>query len=140
MIQAIMIILGLAIVGATTYIIISPKKQEIVKEGYSGTSSKVVATKNEFTGNNKATVVSPEKPIVLKEGFSKPYEANASGNAVPYKVPAPTPDAKPAATPMLVPEPSIQEIPTLNVKKAIKLMEEEVKDLEAELKAVEETL
>ena len=134
MIQAILVVLGLVAAGVV-YKVVSPEKQEVVKEGYSGTSSKVVATKNEFTGNNKAIVVSPEKPIILKEGFSKPYEA-----AVPYKVPAPTPDAKPAATPMLVPEPSIQEIPTLNVKKAIKLMEEEVKDLEAELKAVEETL
>jgi len=131
MIQVILVVLGLVVAGVV-YKVVSPEKQEVVKEGYSGTSSKVVATKNEFTGNNKAIVVSPEKPVILKEGFSKPYEANASGNAIPTPTPGQVPDAKPAATPMLVPD--------TKAKKEVQIIEKKIEKIDKELKALEKEM
>ena len=130
-IKGLLIVLGLVAVG-TTYVVINPEKPEVIKEGYSGTSSKAVATKNEFTGHNKIKVVSPEKPIVLKEGFAKPYEANASGNAKPFPNAGPfkVPDAKPMAKPMLVPD-------TKAKKKVISIIDttlEELKAVEADIR------
>ena len=99
--------------------VVSPEKQEVVKEGYSGSNKPVVVSHKEFTGGgNKIKVVSPEKPIILKEGFSKPYGANASGNAIS------TP------TPMLVPD-------TKAKKKVISIIDttlEELKAVEADIK------
>jgi len=85
--------------------VINPEPSKIVKEGYSGTSSKVVATQGSFTGgNDKMIVVSPEPQKIVKEGYSKPYEASASHNAIPDPTPGQHPDASPMASPVLVPK------------------------------------
>ena len=127
--------------------VINPEPPEIVKEGYSGTSSKVIGKQGSFTGgNDKMIIVSPEPQKIVKEGYSKPYEASASHNAIPDPTPGQVPHAKPHAKPMLVPDkmiepkPSEQAIPTVNVKKAIQIIEKEVETVDIKLKALEKEI
>ena len=60
---------------------VSPEKQEVVTEGFSGSREPVIVTHKEFTGHNKGIVVTPEKPEIIT-GYSK----------VPFPIPPKFPE------------------------------------------------
>ena len=57
--------------------IVSPEKQEVVKEGFSGQKTPAIGTQGVFTGSSNI-VISPEKPTVLKEGFSGSHKVTTT--------------------------------------------------------------
>ena len=115
---------------AENKVIVSPEKQEVVKEGYSGSNKPVVVSHKEFTGGgNKIKVINPEKQEIVKEGFSgsKPTVVGKTEEFVG------------AEKPVSVPE-KTQGTPQLDTEKVIETIEKELETIEKELKELDKEL